>query len=435
MPWGARLLRCMRSAPRRHADHWISRWDGDAPGDHRAWAVLQSRGFPRGSLAPRGARGDHPRAWGSCALGLAVVPRFGRRARGCCARGWEPRRASVRSRIGERIEVNGVTVSLHPAGHILGSAQVRVEHRGEVWVVSGDYKTEPDPTCTPFEPVRCHTFITESTFGLPIYRWGPQAEVFEEMRGWWAREPGGGPSVDRVRLRAGEGAAGAGGAARARGRADLHPRRGGAPEPGLPRQRHRASRRPPMRAPWTAGPDWAGSLIVAPPSAAGSTWLRRFGSVSTAFASGWMRIRGHAPATRSGPRLRPLGPRGLAGAARRDRGDGRRAGVGDPWLPRAGRALAAGAAGSRRRPSPAGGRARRRVREPTTSPRSPTRWKPTPGNTGGRIQEPGSNPDEALRPAVHGAGRDHPHRREGRGDGGVLPRGAGRRTRRGRCTS
>ena len=72
-----------------------------------------------------------------------------------------------------------MSVSLHPAGHILGSAQVRVEHRGEVWVASGDYKTDPDPTCTPFELLRCHTFITESTFGLPIYRWTPDAEVFD----------------------------------------------------------------------------------------------------------------------------------------------------------------------------------------------------------------------------------------------------------------
>jgi putative mRNA 3-end processing factor len=86
---------------------------------------------------------------------------------------------------GEPVEVNGVRVSLHPAGHILGSAQVRVEHRGEVWVVSGDYKTEPDATCTPWEPVRCHTFVTESTFGLPIYRWPPQAEVFAEINAWW----------------------------------------------------------------------------------------------------------------------------------------------------------------------------------------------------------------------------------------------------------
>jgi putative mRNA 3-end processing factor len=80
--------------------------------------------------------------------------------------------------------VNGVAVSFHPAGHILGSAQIRVEHRGEVWVISGDYKTEPDPTCATFEPVRCHTFVTECTFGLPVYRWAPSATIRDEMHGW-----------------------------------------------------------------------------------------------------------------------------------------------------------------------------------------------------------------------------------------------------------
>jgi putative mRNA 3-end processing factor len=86
---------------------------------------------------------------------------------------------------GARIDVNGVTVSLHPAGHVLGSAQARVEYRGEVWVASGDYKMEADGVCAPFEPQRCHVFISESTFGLPIYRWRPQAEIFEEMNAWW----------------------------------------------------------------------------------------------------------------------------------------------------------------------------------------------------------------------------------------------------------
>ena len=76
---------------------------------------------------------------------------------------------------GERLLVNDVALSLHPAGHVLGSAQVRLEHRGEVWVVSGDYKLERDATCAPFESVRCHTFVTESTFGLPIYRWTAQS--------------------------------------------------------------------------------------------------------------------------------------------------------------------------------------------------------------------------------------------------------------------
>ncbi|MEO7887851.1 MAG: DNA ligase-associated DEXH box helicase, partial [Polaromonas sp.] len=88
---------------------------------------------------------------------------------------------------GETLERRGVTVSLHPAGHVLGSAQVRVEHRGEVWVASGDYKTEADGTCTPFESVPCDTFITESTFGLPIYQWPKQEALFAQINDWWRR--------------------------------------------------------------------------------------------------------------------------------------------------------------------------------------------------------------------------------------------------------
>src|SRR5690606_35295315 len=79
---------------------------------------------------------------------------------------------------GETITHHGVTLSLHPAGHVLGSAQVRLAYAGRVWVASGDYKTGPDATCPPFEPVRCDTFITESTFGLPVFRWQDQQEVF-----------------------------------------------------------------------------------------------------------------------------------------------------------------------------------------------------------------------------------------------------------------
>lgn len=88
-------------------------------------------------------------------------------------------------KFGESHSINGVSVTLFPAGHILGSAQVRVEHRGEIWVASGDYKLEADPTCAPFEPVRCHTFITESTFGIPIYWWLPAAEIFSQINAWW----------------------------------------------------------------------------------------------------------------------------------------------------------------------------------------------------------------------------------------------------------
>ena len=82
---------------------------------------------------------------------------------------------------GEPVTLNGVRVSLHPAGHVLGSAQVRIEHAGRVWVASGDYKLDADPTCAPFEPVRCDVFITESTFGLPIYRWPAPAALFADL--------------------------------------------------------------------------------------------------------------------------------------------------------------------------------------------------------------------------------------------------------------
>ena len=110
----------------------------------------------------------------------------------CAERGVEVLRARIGDdasiegvQFGETVAHNGVRVSLHPAGHILGSAQVRVEHGGEVWVVSGDYKTLADRTCDAFEPIRCHVFITESTFGLPIYRWRPNDELTAEVNDWW----------------------------------------------------------------------------------------------------------------------------------------------------------------------------------------------------------------------------------------------------------
>jgi len=86
---------------------------------------------------------------------------------------------------GEQRHIRDVVVSFHPAGHILGSAQIRLEHRGEVWVVSGDFKLHSDPTCSPFEPVRCHTFITEATFGVPAFRWPPLETVVPQLQAWW----------------------------------------------------------------------------------------------------------------------------------------------------------------------------------------------------------------------------------------------------------
>lgn len=197
---------------------------------------------------------------------------------------------------GERIDLGGVKVSLHPAGHILGSAQVRVEHRGEVWVVSGDYKTEPDPTCTAYEPVRCHTFVTESTFGLPIYRWEPQAEVFGRIDRWWRANAAAGRASILFGYALGKAQRLLAGVDRTIGPIYTHGavetlnaayRRSGV---ALPATEHVGAARGDGR---RRGPArFAGGLIVAPPSAQGSPWMRRFGDASTAFASGWMRIRG-----------------------------------------------------------------------------------------------------------------------------------------------
>lgn len=86
---------------------------------------------------------------------------------------------------GEKFNLGGVTVSFHPAGHILGSSQVRVEFCGEVWVASGDYKREPDPTCEPFEVVPCDVFVTEATFGTPGFVWNRSADLGQEILDWW----------------------------------------------------------------------------------------------------------------------------------------------------------------------------------------------------------------------------------------------------------
>ncbi|MBI1348832.1 ligase-associated DNA damage response exonuclease [bacterium] len=96
-----------------------------------------------------------------------------------------PRAAITTLNYGEALNFCGVRVSFHPAGHIQGSAQIRVEHQGEVWVVTGDYKTTAEATCTPFEPVRCQTLITESTFGHPIFRWPEPASVVAQIHDWW----------------------------------------------------------------------------------------------------------------------------------------------------------------------------------------------------------------------------------------------------------
>jgi putative mRNA 3-end processing factor len=193
---------------------------------------------------------------------------------------------------GERVTINGVRVSLHPAGHVLGSAQVRVEHHGRVWVASGDYKLDPDPTCTPFEPVRCDTFITESTFGLPIYRWEAPQTVFDGIDSWWRHNASEGRASVLFCYSFGKAQHILAGIDAAIGPIFCH----GAVEPLNRAYRAAGVALPPVRlVSEIAAKDkhtFKQALIVAPPSAQGSAWLRRFGDYSDAFASGWMRLRG-----------------------------------------------------------------------------------------------------------------------------------------------
>lgn len=191
---------------------------------------------------------------------------------------------------GERVSIGEVTVSLHPAGHVLGSAQVRVEHRGEVWVVSGDYKVEPDASCAAFEPVRCDTFVTESTFGLPVYRWPPQRAVFDEIDRWWQANAAEGRASVLFCYALGKAQRILAGVDASIGPIICH----GAVEP-----LNRAYRDSGVALPATRGvlevadaADLKRALVLAPPSAAGSPWMRRFGDAGDAFASGWMQLRG-----------------------------------------------------------------------------------------------------------------------------------------------
>jgi putative mRNA 3-end processing factor len=192
---------------------------------------------------------------------------------------------------GERRSLGGVEVSLHPAGHIRGSAQVRVAYRGEVWVATGDYKRVADPTCTAFEVVRCHTLITEATFALPVYRWEPTAAVIGEIARWVAACAAEGRTAVLFTYSLGKAQ---------RLLAELGPaidvpilvhgaieplnacyRADGVVLPATTRVSDVASR------------DKVGAaLVLAPPSANVPGWMRRFREPETAFASGWMRLRG-----------------------------------------------------------------------------------------------------------------------------------------------
>jgi putative mRNA 3-end processing factor len=214
----------------------------------------------------------------------------------------EPGVEITRQRVGLGANVEGVPyrkvfemgdtrVSLHPAGHIRGSAQVRVECDGEVWVFTGDCKRDPDPTCEPFEVVKCDAFITEATFALPIYRWRPAPLVARDIHEWWMRNRERGMNSVLCVYALGKAQRILAELARytnetvylhgaLRRLTDLYRNAGVEMVPTAPAVSENGER---LR----------GELILAPPSASGSTWMRRFEPYEVGFASGWMAVRGN----------------------------------------------------------------------------------------------------------------------------------------------
>lgn len=191
---------------------------------------------------------------------------------------------------GETINVNGVKFSFHPAGHIIGSAQIKVEYKGEVWVASGDYKIENDGISEPFEPVKCHAFITESTFGLPVFKWRPQKEVIQEINEWWCRNK----QEGRVSILA---AYSLGKAQRIINNVDhdigtvfTH---GAVENVNEVIRRQGIDLKPTTRVKQGQKPkDYQGALVIAPPASVDSSWSKRFKDFSSGVASGWMTMRG-----------------------------------------------------------------------------------------------------------------------------------------------
>lgn len=191
---------------------------------------------------------------------------------------------------GEVVKINGVQFSLHPAGHIPGSAQVRVEYNGEVWVVSGDYKLEDDGLCTPFEPVKCHHFITECTFGLPIYHWKPQQEIFDQINHWWAGNAKEGLTTFITAYSLGK-------AQRIINQLDH--RIGEVYTHGAIENTNEVLRAAGLDLPETIRVTkeidkraFRGALVIAPPSAINTPWMKKFKPLSLGIASGWMQLRG-----------------------------------------------------------------------------------------------------------------------------------------------
>ncbi len=189
----------------------------------------------------------------------------------------------------ETFMINNVQFSFHPAGHIIGSAQIRVEYKGEVWVFTGDYKTEDDGVATPYESVKCHTFITECTFGLPAFKWQPQDEVFAEINNWWQQNQSDGRTSVIFGYSLGKAQRLLKYLDTSIGKIYTH----GAIE------NMTEVLRPQLEMPKTTRitrdikkEEIKGNIVVAPPSAHGTPWIKKMVPYVTASASGWMTFRG-----------------------------------------------------------------------------------------------------------------------------------------------
>jgi putative mRNA 3-end processing factor len=192
----------------------------------------------------------------------------------------------------ETKNLNGVNVSLHPAGHIIGSSQVRVEYKGEVWVVSGDYKTEDDCISGKFEPVKCNTFITESTFGLPIYKWKPQEEIYENIRNWISRNKDNGKTSVLLAYSLGKAQRVLQNIKETTQTIFAH----GAIFNTQQTLIDAGWKLPEVVriTPETPKELLKGSVVIAPPSADSTPWMKKFNPYSVGVCSGWMQVRGIA---------------------------------------------------------------------------------------------------------------------------------------------
>jgi len=189
----------------------------------------------------------------------------------------------------ETFTINGVKFSLHPAGHIVGSSQIRVEHKGEVWVFTGDYKTEDDGLAVPYEVVKCHTFITECTFGLPAFKWLPQQQVFNDINNWWQQNQDDGRTSILFGYSLGKAQRLLKHLDTSIGKIYTH----GAVENMTEVVREIADLPPTEKITReTKKEDIKGNIVIAPPSTHGSPWIKKMVPYVTASASGWMTFRG-----------------------------------------------------------------------------------------------------------------------------------------------